>query len=166
MKIGNGTPKQLPQIIHLFKNFFPRHNIFCKDNHSIAEYLTNLAQTHILITATNEDPDTMQVEVLAATFIVKRDQSQEGKHMRWTFKHFAFSNQEAAKELLKHCEEYVNNQSLTTKIELSIAESESCLHFFKEQRYTQQAELTNHYRWGETCFILGKSVIPRNTEEN
>lgn len=161
MNIATATPKQLPQVIKLYKTFFPRHNIFCKENQTIEEYLTNLAQKHFLITVTEEHPETNETEVFAAAFIVNKDRSSDGKHMRWTFKHFAFLHKDAAIELLKQCEAYVSKQSNSSKIELHIAESESCLNFFKEQRYTQQAELRNHYRWGETCFILGKSIISK-----
>mgnify|MGYP001579545610 FL=1 len=75
----------------------------------------------------------------------------------WKFRHFAFETETIALELLSEVENIVRNSSKTSKIELTIAETELGIDFYKRYKYEQEAELKNHYRWGETCYVLAKS---------
>ncbi len=157
MYISKAEPKQIPKLIVLFRSFYPKHNIFHQEMPIITEYLSKQAQQNLFLTV-QEEGEKDEVHTTAATVIIKTDVSADQKHTRWKFCHFAFNNPEAGLALLKECEQYVHKQSLTAKIELKVAESESHVNFYKEHGYHEEAALRNHYRWGETCFVLGKSL--------
>lgn len=129
------------KLAELYKEFFPTHNIFQKDN--VIDYLKEQAEKDQLLTNEN-----------AALFLVNL---QSGEHQRWKFRHFAFTDETAAKDLLEQAENLIKEKSKTAKVELTIAESEQKINFYKNNGYQEEGKLTNHYRWGETCFVLGKS---------
>ncbi len=140
------------QLITLYKEFFPTHNRFQQDADIITAYLRK---------ETLEREDFLIYEqdgkILGALIIVLLGKSTDNSHTRWKFRHFAFINETIAAELLTHAENTIKEKSQTAKIELTIAETEQGIDFYKQHGYTQEAELKNHYRWNETCFILGKS---------
>ena len=164
MHISKAHPSQIPKIIKLFQSFYLRHNIFQQKPEIISKYLIKQAQLYpLLIVEEIVTKDTKKIA--AVTFIVKTGESEDQTHFRWKLQHFAFTNINAAQALIEESESYIKKQSITSKIELTIAESESNLHFYESQKYDKEATLRNHYRWGETCFVLGKSlkqaVIPK-----
>ena len=156
MPITNGTKEDIQDIIPLFQSFFPKHNIFQLNQDQVKEYLETEMQKHQLLIIKEQETN-KDKRITAASFIVKTGESSNQEHTRWKFRHFAFTNEEAGKELLAACEEYIKKQSKTAKIELTISENESSLEFFEQQGYQKEGTLTNHYRWNETCFILAKS---------
>lgn len=161
MHIAKANPKQLPQLIGLFKLSYPRHNIFTLSKEEISHYLSLQAQKHLFLTLIEEDEKGVE-HLLAASLVVKTGESQDKNHTRWKFRHFAFVAPEHGATLLKECEKHVFLSSISSKIELTISESEAHLNFYKKQGYHQEAALSNHYRWGETCFILSKSFKREN----
>lgn len=138
------------QVADLYKEFFPTHNIFQEDKDIVTAYIRkeSLEREDFLV----YEEDGM---IKGALILVLLEKSYD--HTRWRFRHFAFTSEEAAEKLLQEAEKRVKESSKTAKVELTIAESEKGMEFYKKNGYEQEAALKNHYRWGETCFILGKS---------
>ncbi|MEK6969800.1 MAG: GNAT family N-acetyltransferase [Nanoarchaeota archaeon] len=151
MAIRNVKEKDYEKLVELYKSFFPKHNIFQQDKKTIITYLKEQTVTGELLV--NEEKG----KIGAALFVVNFGQSVDGKHKLWKFRHFAFENEKVAAELLEEAEKRIQKKSNTVKIELTIAETETGINFYKFHGYRQEGALKNHYRYGETCFVLGKS---------
>ncbi len=136
----------------MYKSFFPTHNIFSKSTDLAIAYLRKeaLEREDFLILEENGG-------IKAALVLVLLGKSADNSHMRWKFRHFAFVDENSAKILLDEVENKVKKTTDTTKIELTIAENEKGVEFYKNNGYLVEGELKNHYRFGESCFILGKS---------
>lgn len=141
-----------PELVQLYQKFFPTHNRFQKDEPTIISYLKEQVAKHLFLVA-EED-----AKIQGALFLVNFGQNQDGTHKLWKFRHFAFNNETTAAELLKAAEEKAKQAATTTKIELTIAENEKGIEFYKSHGYQEEGKLTNHYRWGEVCLVLGKSL--------
>ena len=146
MTIRESKEQDYEQVAELYKTFFTEHNIFQKEKDEIVTYLKD--QQDIFLVNEKEG------KIVGAGVLVL--QKEEGTHKRWKLRHFAFTD-DNGKELLMEAEKRVHKSSTTAKIELTIAETEISLEFYKQNGYEQEGALTNHYRWGETCFLLGKS---------
>ena len=151
MTIREAKEKDFENLIKLFRNFFPTHNIFQKSNEEILPYLKEQSKENKLIILEEKS-------IRAALFLVNFGQNSEGSHKLWKFRHFAFGSEEEASKLLEESEKVVKNSSKTSKIELTIAKNEKGMEFYKSRGYKQEGKLENHYRLGETCFILSKSL--------
>ncbi|MGM5488672.1 MAG: hypothetical protein ACQESG_07010 [Nanobdellota archaeon] len=144
MAIRTPTDDDLEAMAALYKQFFPTHNIFSGGD--VVTYLTEEAHRHEMLVFDDG-------AVRGGLFLVKQ---QSGEHTRWKFRHFAFDDEAAGAELLAEAERRVADASDTAKVELTIAENEP-VDFFKKHGYEQEGTLANHYRWGETCYVLSKS---------
>jgi hypothetical protein len=146
MTIREGNEQDYEKLTVLFKNFFKTHNVFQKSDEEIVSYLKD--QKDKLLVKENNN------EIQGALFLVNF--GSNSTHKLWKFRHFAFSSEETAKELLNEAENIIKELSETSKIELTISETEEGIEFYKVNGYQQEGELKNHYRQGETCFILSK----------
>ncbi|MBT5739499.1 hypothetical protein HOI26_00225 [Candidatus Woesearchaeota archaeon] len=142
-------------LVELYKNFFPTHNRFQEENGKIVSYLKEQASKNLLLVF---DQD----KIKGAMFLVNFGSDSNNSHKLWKFRHFAFDDENVAKELLQEAENKVQESSQTSKIELTIAETEPGKEFYLNNGYQQEAALINHYRWNETCFVLAKSFGPKN----
>ena len=138
-------------LVKLYKSFFGTHNIFQQDESKVIIYLKEQARDNEFIVYEEKN------ELKGALIIVKTGQNSDATHKIWKYRHFAFESEKIAALLLKEAEKYISKQSKTAKVELTIAENEKGIDFYKENGYKQEAALSNHYRWGETCYILSKS---------
>lgn len=132
------------------KSYFSTHNIFSKNEGEILSYLDSVEHDYLILEEAGE--------ITGFTFLVNFGQNADGPDKLWKFRHFAFASEQAGAELLKQAEEKVSKLSDTAKIELTIAEREKEISFYESNGYKEEAELSNHYRFGETCFIFGKSI--------
>lgn len=151
MVIRIADKSDFEKLVPLFKGFFPIHNQFQKPKSEIIKYLTERAAENTFLVY--DEGGTIK----AALFVVQNGKSADGKHTLWKYRHFAFQSQQVAAALLREAEKRVQKSSPTAKVELTIAENEPGIAFYKAQKYVQEGALENHYRWGETCFILSKS---------
>lgn len=145
------TGADYPQLVRLYQSFFLKHNRFQKPAEEVIVYLKEQAKDNLLLVYEEKG------KIKGALIIVQTGSNAEGTHKVWKYRHFAFTSENIAVNLLKEVEAYVKKQSKTAKVELTIAESEPGIDFYRTKGYVQEAALTNHYRWGETCFILTKS---------
>ena len=145
MTIRTVQESDYPALVKLYKSFFTKHNIFQKSDEEIIDYLKQ--QKHELIVYDDN-------RIKGTLFLVNFDGNG---HKLWKFRHFAFESEEIASKLWDDAEKKVKKSSETAKIELTIAENEKSLNFFRANGYEEEGKLKNHYRFGETCFILSKS---------
>ncbi len=133
----------------LYKRYYRMHNVFGKPEKKVIEYLKG-------------QPDECLVAddggIRGALFVVNKTSSRDGKHRFWKLKHIAFDSEDVGRDLLAAAEKKIRLKSETAKIEISVAESEPQIDFFEENGYQKEAEMKNHYRWDETCFIFSKSL--------
>lgn len=151
MTVRTATDDDFIQLVKLYKSFFPEHNRFKLADDEIIQYLLEQSKEHEILVFDENG-------VKGALFAVNFGQSADGSHKLWKFRHFAWETKHAADELLKAAEDHAKTLSKTAKIELTIAENEEGLDWYKSNGYEQEAKLKNHYIWGETCFILSKSL--------
>jgi len=151
MAIRNGIEQDFEQLTSLFSSFFQTHNIFQQEKEKVMAYLGEKSQKDELIIY--EEGGLIK----GALFLVNLDTNECGTHKRWKFRHFAFESANIAGQLLGEAEKRVREASKTAKIELTIAETEEGIEFYKEHGYLREAVLKNHYRWEESCFVFGKS---------
>jgi hypothetical protein len=148
--IREGRKEDFVELISLFKSFFETHTIFQNTDEVVLTHLQKEFSKNVLLVYEN-------TLIKGAMFLVHCGSDATGSHKLWKFRHFAFESVGIATELLREAEKRVCEQSGTAKIELTIAENEEGIDFYKEQGYVQEARLTNHYRFGEVCFVLSKS---------
>lgn len=150
MVIRRGKKSDFPVLIKVYQAFFKRHNVFEQSKMKIKAYLEEQIKENKLLVFEEKK------ELKGALFLVKIGQSSDGKHILWKYRHFAFKSDAAGSLLLHEAEKFVRKQSKTAKVELTIAENEKSIEFYKKNGYKQEAALSHHYRFGETCFILSK----------
>lgn len=151
MAIRNVQDADFEKLVDLYKSFFSTHNIFQQSDDEITAYLKEQSQENELIVY-DEDGS-----LKGALYLVNFGQNADGSHKLWKFRHFAYDTEDIASQLLDEAEKRVKESSETSKIELTIAESEKGIDFYKSKGYEQEGALSNHYRWGETCFVISKS---------
>lgn len=151
MSIRKAREKEFPAIADICTSFFKVHNIFQQQRKRVISYLKEQAKENSLfVSEQGGSINGFLILVNTGSDILK-------KHKIWKFRHFVYNSEKTALELLTYAENQIKKSSATAKIELTIAENEPGIAFYKARGYTQEAALQNHYRWGETCFILSKS---------
>ncbi|MBT4577184.1 hypothetical protein HOM13_00490 [Candidatus Woesearchaeota archaeon] len=150
MAIRGIQNEDFEKLVRLYKSFFNTHNIFQKSEKEIIDYLKEQSEENALIVYDETN------SIVGALFLVNFGQNENGSHKLWKFRHFAFQTKEVAQDLLEEAEKIVKNSSETSKIELTLAESEKEIEFYKSNKYILEGTLSNHYRPAEACFILSK----------
>ena len=138
-------------LVMMYKKFFRVHNQFQQSPAEIVKYLKQQAKENLFLVS--EDG----AKLNGALILVREGQNADGSHTRWKYRHVVFQSDSVGTALLREAEERVRRASATAKVELTIAESEPGMAFYKARGYVQEGALKNHYRFGETCFILSKS---------
>src|SRR3989344_6866372 len=120
------------KLVLLYRSFFKTHNIFQKSPDEIKDYLKAQAKENKLIVYEEKD------SITGALYLVNFGQNANGSHKLWKFRHFAFKTDSIASKLLMEAERIIGKDSLTSKIELTIAESEHGRDFYKANGYVQE----------------------------
>lgn len=152
VEIRKATEKDIKKVAKLCKEFFKTHNIFQQIDKKVAEHLKKESKKNILLVLEEKK------DIKAAMLLVQTGQNSDDTHKIYKFRHFAFTSESYAKELLEYVYEKIKKSSTTAKIELTLAEGEKGIEFYKKQGYEKEADLKNHYRWGETCYVYSKSI--------
>ena len=150
MTIRNIQDEDFEKLVGLYKSFFSTHNRFQQSNEKIISYLKEQSEKYDLIVYDENG------SLKGALYLVNFGQNADGSHKLWKFRHFAFESKDIASQLLDEAEKRVKESSDTSKIELTIAETEEGIDFYKLKGYEPEGALLNHYRWGETCYVLSK----------
>lgn len=149
--IRQANERDFEAIITLCKSFFRIHNLFYQNQKKVIAYLKKQVEENQMFLCEDNG------KITGVLILVKTGQDSAGKHTVWKFRHFAYSSEKAATTLLAEAERKVQKASKTAKIELTIAENERGRDLFKANGYQQEGALRNHYRPGETCYIISKS---------
>ncbi|MBW3012953.1 GNAT family N-acetyltransferase [Candidatus Woesearchaeota archaeon] len=157
---------ELKQLIPVFKKAFAKHNMFEQSKEKVFEYLKK-AKKEIA----QDDGDVIVAvdngKIIGGLLLVKREKGED-KHSVWRFRHFAVLEKYHGKDIRTGLIQYAESQLKekikqgtikTAKIELHIAENEKeTPEYFKKKSYKLEGTLANHYRWGENCYVMGKSI--------
>ncbi|MEE9525698.1 MAG: GNAT family N-acetyltransferase [Candidatus Woesearchaeota archaeon] len=150
--------KDLNEVVQLLKKFFPEHNRFSKSDEEIVDYLKKLMHKPSYQNISDETPmyiyDDNGIKGFLA--LVHFDGTSDGLHRIWKYKHLAFENEEIASALVDEAEKIIKRLSESVKVELTIAETEKGIDFYKSKGYEVEGTLKSHYRPDELCYILGK----------
>ena len=141
--------EDLELVAKLYKSYFQTHTLFEQSLEKIILYLQEQVKKHPLLVFEEEG-------IIGALFLVTKNTS--GTHKLWKLRHFAFTKAYVGEQLLEEAEQRIKKASKTAKVELSIAESEEGIDFLKMKGFEQEGILKNHYRWGERCYILSRSI--------
>lgn len=160
MAIEKLTSEKLPMVVDLLKSFYPEHNIFGKDDNEIVEYLASLMGKAQYQGIMSEVPmyayfDGEDVKGFLA--LIHENGTLDGKHRVWKYRHLAFNDDDVGKELVTFAEQQIMDMSATAKVELTISETEAGHALYCDLNYEEEGKLDNHYRWGETTYVLSKS---------
>ncbi len=137
----------ITKLVSLYKSFYPKHTLFSQEKGDVIIYLKKMHKKHPLLVFDGE-------EIQGALFLEKKN--QDGDHSLWRLKHFAYLSEDAAVSLLKDAKMFLQDQSKTVKIEMSIAESEPFVPLLENNGFTKEGVLQDHYRFGETTYLYGK----------
>lgn len=150
MNVRQATPKDYQQLVKMYKEFFPIHNVFQRPPQEVQSYLMNQGLKYGLYIAEDEG------EIKAAVVLVKRYTTPDGSHSVFKLRHFAFATENAGESLLAFAEKQI--KSKTAKIEVTLADNEEGMQFYRKHGFQLEGTLKNHYRWGESCLAFGKSL--------
>jgi hypothetical protein len=145
-EIRNAEKGDIKALVKIYKEFFPKHNIFSDEKYSTDYIEDNLGEFIVILYVD---------DVVGGLRIVEKKETKD--HSLINFKHIASKNKdkEILAELIKAAEDLVG----PGKIELHIADSEiPNRYFFEKLGYVLEGTLTNHYRKAEKCYVLGKYV--------
>ena len=151
MTIRNVKSTDYPSLAEMYAAFFPIHTIFQQAKSKVIAYLK--AQKDLCLVAVDH------TKIQGALFLVK--EGKDGSHTRWKLRHFAFKSDAVAKQLLAEVEKRISAASRTAKMEVTLAYNERGRSFYLKHGFALEGSLKNHYRWKETCLILGKSLARR-----
>jgi ribosomal protein S18 acetylase RimI-like enzyme len=150
MKIKKIKKQDMGQLIKIWKEAFPVHNIFNKSDEEIKKYLRK-SKGKVIAAYENGD-------VAGGCLLVV---CQYAEHALARIKHVAVAKEHQGKDigtaLLRKCEKIVGKG----KIEMHVAKSisgEDILEFYKKNGYELEGELKSHYRPGEICYVVGKVI--------
>jgi len=148
MNVRKYQEGDLMKLIPIYKKFFPVHAVFTKSDEEIMKHLEKMKEKGEFLIAEDEG------KVKGGLVLVKHN--IDG-HIRAELKRIAAKTpvRKIMTELVLAAEKEVGKG----KIELKIAESEKVgPSLFKKLGYKVEGKLTSHYRPGELCYVLGKSV--------
>lgn len=137
-------------LFNLLSSFFNTHSIFSKDKEFVINYLKEESKKNPLVVCEDDG-------IKGCLFLVNLVFDKEHSHKVWKFRHFAFDSDDVFDKMVTHVEKLVKLQSQTIKIENTIAETEKGIDLYLKNGYEKEGELKNHYRWGESCFVISKS---------
>lgn len=148
-KIKKIKKQDIGQLIAIWKEAFPVHNVFTKSEEEIRKYLKK-SKGKVLAAYEND-------KVVGGCLLVVSAQTPE--HNLARVKHIAiakeFQGKDVGTALLKKCERIVKKG----KIEIHVGEKEKeTIEFYKKNGYEQEGELKSHYRPDETCYVVGKVI--------
>ncbi|MFH1510234.1 MAG: GNAT family N-acetyltransferase [Candidatus Woesearchaeota archaeon] len=148
-KIYEGSESDLHDLAAVYMQQDRPHNIFSKSTDYVLDYLSRLEVRYLVVSE--------QDKVVGGVAVIVKEETS--RHNLTRLKHFAvltkFRNSVIPQKLLEAAEK----MAAKGKIEIHVSETETAdIEFFMAQGYAIEGELSNHYRHGEKCYVLGKKV--------
>jgi ribosomal protein S18 acetylase RimI-like enzyme len=149
--IREARKDELSGLIPIYAEAFDKHGIFKRPAEQVLEYLENVTGDFIIAFDENDN------RIIGGLLLVIR--KPDTGHRLANIKHFAvakeFIGEGIGKGLLREAERRVGEG----KIEIHASTEENdAIGFYKHMGFVEEGRLSDHYRKGETCVILGKSV--------
>ena len=141
----------LKELLKVYKQEFPIHNIFHRTESEAIEYLLETQKKNELVIYTYNN------KVIGGVFLDKKASSLKDGHMVWKLKHFVVDKNcplnvevsffdEIKKRLLK--------KSHSVKIIVHLSDKEDYLiNLFKKYHFKKEGTLKDYYRAGESTYI-------------
>jgi ribosomal protein S18 acetylase RimI-like enzyme len=151
MEVRQAKKEDLKGFIEILKEVFPVHNIFTKSEEEVLKYWETVkAEPDDFIVAVEDG------KIVGGCLVLMR--SFDG-HTIARIKHLAVAKDHQAegtgRALIEKAEEMIG----TAKIEIHIAEGEKIvIPFYKKMGYKEEGVLSDHFRKGENCYVMGKYV--------
>lgn len=151
MEVRQAKKEDLKGLIEVYKEVFTVHNIFTKSEEEVLKYWE----------AVKAEPDDFVVviedgKIVAGCLVLMR--SFEG-HTLARIKHLAVAEKHKAKGIGRALIEKAEDIIGTAKIEIHVGENEKIvIPFYKKMGYKEEGVLSDHFRKGENCYVLGKYV--------
>lgn len=146
MKIRKADKSEIRELVTLYKDAFPVHNVFQLPRSKVQTYLEGVKGDFYVA------DDNGIVGAILLTIELKTRQ-----HKRARIKYFAvapeFQRKGIGTELIKYAEKMFEQG----KIEIHVAEGEE-VAFYKKNGYKIEGALASHYRKNETMYIMGKEI--------
>ena len=165
--IKDAEPSEIEGLIPIYKENFPRHNVFQKLDEEILEYLLQKHNENIqfgggfIVARTNK-------KVVGGMLLRKESEDLTGSHVIWKYNHVAVDDSYEGKgigsALLKAADEKIRKlikekKFGTAKIELGVAENDKeALEFYKKNDFKEEGRLKSHYRFEEMIIVCGKEI--------
>ena len=138
------------KLVQILKQGFPKHSIFSKPDAEIIRYLEEY-------NSADDSFGLMYVDEGVKGCIFARPKIVAEGHTVWRFNHEVFADKEMARMLVEEAERFISEGLGTIKIELGLAEPDK-VNMFEALGYKKEGELENHYRFGETAVLMGKTL--------
>lgn len=151
MKVRQASQADHHTLVSLYRTFFPVHNVFQQREEEVIDYLKDLSQ-HDTILVYDDDG------IRGAIVISQVTLTPDGSHRLCRIKHLAYEDIKQGQALLDEAERRASEGVKSAKIEAHLAQGESAVSLFHDKSYTKQAELPDHYRMGERCYVYGKII--------
>lgn len=158
--IRTAADEDLNQLVHIYRASFEKHNIFQKVEESVKEYMeSKQAQGREggggFFVAVEDS------KVVGGILLEFVDVSRKA-HARVKLKHLAVQSDYRKRGIGSELVQYVLDQigqlmekGLFTSVKVQ-ANTVDNIDFYRKLGFKQEATLSDHYRLGEKCFIMGK----------
>jgi ribosomal protein S18 acetylase RimI-like enzyme len=149
VEIREAKQSELRDLAAVYRDEYSSHNIFHQEEDEVLDYLRNQDVTYLVCVQAGA--------VIGGVAIVEKKQTQ--RHSLFRFKHFAvrsaFHKTGVPEALLKEAEKAARKG----KVEIHVSATETPdIEFYMANGYAIEGELSNHYRMGEKCYILAKTL--------
>jgi ribosomal protein S18 acetylase RimI-like enzyme len=157
MEIREAKPDELNSLASIYKQEHSGHVLFQGNEKDIEDYLERLDMQYVVMLD--------QQDVVGGVAVLQ--QLQAKNHSVFQLKHFA-----VLKEYVDKAQFFMNAMETrldTGKIELHLSDKDTPdIEFFMQLGFEIEGTLSNHYKIGEKCYIMGKTIenaaAPDSTE--
>jgi hypothetical protein len=147
MEIREAKPEELKTLASIYKQEHSGHALFQGEVSDIEDYLARLNVQYIILTEQNN--------VVGGVAVLQQLQAKD--HSVFMLKHFALLKEHA--DQAAFFMNSVETRLDTGKIELHLSDKDTPdIEFFMQQGYEIEGTLSNHYKIGEKCYVLGKTI--------
>lgn len=158
---------ELQQLIPIYRNAFPKHNVFQLPEKEVHKYLLDSHKKN-KVHGLGYLAAIVSGEVAGALLLKRTEYDTKGKH--WTVKinhlavHPNYRGKGIGSALVKSAEKKLmelikKGKAKTIKVEVKVSENEAkTVDFFRKHGFRLEGRLKSHFRAGELVHVLGKEL--------
>lgn len=165
--IKDGSEQDFTDLVGVYRESFPKHNIFQKSHDEIIQYLKK-KKIEIKKKKGSFIVARIGKKCVGAAFIRLDEIDSGATHSRWKLRHTAvvsgFQRLGIGTKLVEAADsiiyDYIKNKHFkTAKVEVLVSDNEKeAIAFYKKVGFEVEGELSHHYRHKEPAHILGKLI--------